>query len=31
MEGHSAFIVLIEVPDHPHNHPHLVGVYDLNR
>jgi len=22
--GHSYFIVLIDVPNHPHNHPHLV-------
>ena len=29
MEDHSPFITLIEVPDHPHDHPHLVGVYDL--
>ena len=24
MEGCSEFIVLIDVPDHPHNHPHLI-------
>jgi hypothetical protein len=26
MAGHSDFIVLIEVPDHPHDHPHLIGT-----
>lgn len=25
-EGHSDFIILVEVPDHPHNHPTLIGV-----
>jgi hypothetical protein len=29
MGGHSTFITLIDVPDHPHKHPHLIGVYDL--
>lgn len=24
--GHSAFHVLVEVPDHPHAHPHLLLV-----
>lgn len=24
--GHSYFIVLVDVPDHPHAHPHLIGV-----
>lgn len=24
MSGRSEFHVLIDVPDHPHNHPHLV-------
>jgi hypothetical protein len=24
MEGHSDFVVLVSVPDHPHDHPHLV-------
>lgn len=23
---HSPFIVLVNVPDHPHDHPHLIGV-----
>lgn len=23
-EGHSDFTVLIDVPDHPHRHPHLL-------
>lgn len=23
-EGHSEFIVLVDVPDHPHAHPHLI-------
>lgn len=26
--GHSPFIVLVNVPSHPHNHPHLIGVYE---
>lgn len=25
-DGHSPFIVLVEVPDHPHDHPALLGV-----
>lgn len=24
IEGHSNFSVLIDVPDHPHRHPHLI-------
>ena len=24
MEGHSDFIVLVDAPEHPHNHPHLI-------
>ena len=24
IEGHSEFIVLINVPDHPHDHPRLI-------
>lgn len=28
VEGHSNFIVLVECPDHPNNHPHLVGTYE---
>ncbi len=24
IEGHSPFIVSVDVPDHPHNHPHLI-------
>lgn len=24
IEGHSDFAVLIDVPDHPHRHPHLI-------
>lgn len=24
VDGHSDFIVWIQVPDHPHNHPHLI-------
>jgi hypothetical protein len=24
IEGHSKFIISISVPEHPHNHPHLV-------
>lgn len=24
--GHSPFIVLVDVPDHEHNHPALLGV-----
>jgi len=24
VEGCSGFIVLVDVPDHPHRHPHLV-------
>jgi hypothetical protein len=24
VDGHSDFWVLVDVPDHPHNHPHLV-------
>jgi hypothetical protein len=24
VNGHSEFMVLIDVPDHPHNHPHLL-------
>jgi len=24
VEGHSDFIILVEVPKHPHNHPHLI-------
>ncbi len=23
-EGHSPFTVLVEVPEHPHSHPHMV-------
>lgn len=23
-EGHSDFLVSVDVPDHPHNHPHLI-------
>lgn len=23
-KGHSKFIVLVDVPDHPHNHPYLT-------
>jgi hypothetical protein len=26
IKGHSEFIVLVEVPGHPHNHPHLMNV-----
>lgn len=26
IEGHSPFIVLVDVPDHEHNHPVLLGV-----
>lgn len=26
--GHSDFHVLIDVPDHPHNHPHMIPVWD---
>jgi len=24
MNGHSNFIVSVDVPAHPHNHPHLI-------
>lgn len=24
IEGHSDFIVSVDVPDHEHNHPHLI-------
>ena len=24
VEGHSDFITLIDVPEHKHNHPHLI-------
>lgn len=24
--GHSDYIVLVNVPDHPHDHPVLIGV-----
>jgi hypothetical protein len=24
VEGHSQFLVLVDVPEHPHNHPHLI-------
>lgn len=24
VEGHSNFLVAVDVPDHPHNHPHLI-------
>lgn len=24
IEGHSDFLVAVDVPDHPHNHPHLI-------
>lgn len=24
VKDHSPFIVLVDVPEHPHNHPHLV-------
>lgn len=23
-EGHSDFTVLVDVPDHPHRHPHII-------
>lgn len=26
MVGHSDFITLIEVPDHPNDHPRLIGT-----
>lgn len=26
MEGHSPFVVLVDVPEHSHRHPHLVGM-----
>lgn len=25
-EGHSDFVVLVDVPHHPHNHPHLINT-----
>lgn len=25
-EGHSNYIVLVDVPDHEHNHPVLIGI-----
>lgn len=24
VEGHSEYIVSVDVPDHPHRHPHLI-------
>ena len=30
IEGHSNFTVLIDVPDHPHRHPHIIyGEIDV--
>ena len=26
MMNHSPFITLVNVPDHPHDHPRLIGV-----
>jgi hypothetical protein len=28
IEGHSDYIVLVNVPGHRHEHPHLLGVRD---
>lgn len=24
IEGHDAYIISVDVPEHPHNHPHLL-------
>ena len=26
IKGHSEFVVLVEVPDHPFNHQQLIGI-----
>ena len=31
INGHSSFYVLIDVPDHKHNHPHLCIPENLRR